>query len=76
MPSYRLNIDEDYAKMLDNAAKSEKIAPGARNKTQLLRRAVALYLFLHEQVDTAKQRRRVAIIDEDSKVVTVIDPLP
>lgn len=75
MPAYQLNTDNRFAEMLKSVADSNTMAPNANSEGEVIRRAVALYSFLHQQIDN-QQGLRVAIIDKNSKVVTIIDPLP
>ena len=76
MPEYKIAFSEKFEELLDNTAKSASIAPKASSKSDVIRRAVALYTYLHEQVSDESKELRVAIIDKKSKVVKIIDPLP
>jgi len=76
MPAYKISFDNRFEELLDSTAKSQNIAPEAKTKSDIIRRAVALYVFLHKEVGDKSQGLRVAIIDKNSQVVKIIDPLP
>lgn len=76
MPEYKIAFDQKFEDLLDNTAKSKSLAPEASSKSDVIRRAVALYSFLHEQVADESRGLRVALIDKKSKIVKIVDPLP
>lgn len=76
MPEYKIAFDQKFEDLLDNTAKSKFLAPEASSKSDVIRRAVALYSFLHEQVADESRGLRVALIDKKSKIVKIVDPLP
>ena len=75
MPTYKLSVDGAFDEMLSRLANSDTQAPEARTKEQVIRNAVALYVYLHKAVAEA-EGRNVAIIDENMQIVKIIDPLP
>ena len=77
MTKYVVNFGEDFDRMLGDLSRPEN---PASNKSDAIRRAVALYSYLHKQVD-ATPGAKVAIVTLDgnqqvSKLHLVIDPLP
>lgn len=74
MPKYRIEFGDRFEGLLDSTAKSESIAPEANKPSEVIRRAVALYVFLHKEVAEGLQ---LAIIDKESgQIRKIIDPLP
>ena len=67
-------FDPAFDQAVDAIARDAVLAPEARSKPDVIRRAVALYKYLHLQID-GQETRRVAIVDGDT-IVTRIDPLP
>lgn len=76
MPTYKLSVDSHFDEMLDSTVKSSTVAPNVKSKEQVIHNAVALYVFLHNEVEGEGSGRKVAIIDENSQIVKIIDPLP
>jgi hypothetical protein len=80
MPKYVVDFDNDFDRMLKTASQTNQTP--AENKSDVIRRAVALYTFLHKQLEMA-EGAKVAIVtldpNDSSKVtdlITVIDKLP
>ena len=76
MPTLKLEFDDKFDQLLQKTASDENIAPDAKSKPEVIRRAVALYYYLHSKVDDKAQEQQVAIIDKNKVVVEIIDPLP
>jgi len=72
MRTYKFDSELDSA--LGSIASDAAIAPEANTKQDVIRRAVALYRYLHVQISGCAERK-VAIVEND-RVITVIDPLP
>jgi len=73
MPRYAMDLGDELDSKLSRMGQSAK--QPAKNKEDAIRRAVALYLHLHEQV-AATPGAKVAIIDSKNDVLQIIDPLP
>jgi len=76
MPEYRdykIRLDTNFEKKLDSIAKTSKPME-ADSRDEVLRRAVALYSYLHDKVDNSGYH--VAIVDKGDKVIEVIEELP
>ena len=70
MPDYTVpnEFDQKLTTMVDSGSNP------AKTKSEVISRAVALYDYLHKQVE--RPGFKVAIIDSNGTVVQVIDPLP
>jgi hypothetical protein len=79
MPKYVVDFDNEFDNMLNTASQTKQTP--AKSKSDVIRRAVALYTFLHEQIDMT-EGAKVAIVTLDATknkvddLVMVIDPLP
>jgi hypothetical protein len=67
-------FDSAFVEQLDKVARSAEIAPNVDRQEDVIRRAVALYMYLHTEADT--NGLRVATIDSLDKIIKIIDPLP
>ena len=74
MENYKLEFDKAFNVELEGIAKSKTLAPEANNISDVVRRAVALYKYLHTEVDS--KNLRVALLDKNNKIVQVIEKLP
>lgn len=77
MPEYKVKFDAQFDKVLRETAKSDTKAPQANTKEEVIQRAVALYVYLHNQIDNTNLK--VAIVDPDAtppKIHTIITSLP
>ncbi len=74
MPVRRIEFSKSFEGLLEDTAQSQVTAPGVSEQSEIIRRAVALYVFLHKAVDG--KGLRVAIIDEDEKIQSIIGSLP
>lgn len=63
MARYTIDMDADFEKVLDSLAKDK-----GRTKAEIIRRAVASYSFLDQQVDP-KAGTKVSITNQDDRVI-------
>ncbi len=71
MADYKMTFSSNF----DQELNSLKEFSPARDNSDVIRRAVALYKYLHQQV-ALNPEHKVAIIGKDNKVLQVIYPLP
>jgi hypothetical protein len=74
MGKYLIAVDVKLEGILTHTNDPDKSRE--ENASVLVQRAVALYLYLHEQTDSST--KKVAVIDSNdaNKVLTIIDTLP
>ncbi len=70
---YEMTLDKDFDKLFSKIKDSASIP--ANNDAEIIRRAVSLYHYLHEQVDK-EEGSKVAILDKNDKPKIIVDPLP
>jgi hypothetical protein len=70
---YKINIDRKLGEVFSELKESKTVP--AENNADVIRRAVALYNYLHKMVK-ASDGSKVAILDKNDKPIIVIDPLP
>jgi hypothetical protein len=73
MVEYKMTFSKDFDNLV-SALKQADTNPAKKN-SEVLRNAVALYSYLHQQV-AANPGNRVAIVNKDNQIVIEIDPLP
>ena len=73
MEKYKMTLSKDFNNLFNRLESSSQIY--AKDRSDVIRRAVALYSYLHEQV-AAEEGCKVAIIDKENNPKIVIDPLP
>ena len=74
MPEYKIQFDENFDNLLRQTAQDDRIAPKANSRGDVIERAVALYIYLHKQVD-AVSGNEVAIVN-NGVIKKIIKPLP
>ena len=70
---YEMTVDKNFSKLLSEIRDSKKNP--ANNDSEIIRRAVALYKYLHDQLEK-EEGGKVAILDKNNTPKIIIDPLP
>ena len=70
---YEMTLDKNFNKLLSEIRNSNKNP--ANSDSEIIRRAVALYKYLHDQLEK-EQDGKVAILDKNNTPKIIVDPLP
>ncbi len=73
MESYKMTFGKDFDNLLGRLKNSDQNS--ATTNSDVIRRAVALYSYLHQQV-AARSGSKVAIVGANNEILLIIDPLP
>lgn len=73
MAEYKMTFNRDFDNLVSELKTSNQNS--ATSNSDVIRRAVALYSYLHQQVST-KPGSKVAVISNNNEILLVVDPLP
>ena len=73
MPEYTMKVPKQFQQFMSSTIDSN--ANPAENSADLMTRALALYTYLHENVDVNPDFK-VAIVDGAGQIIMIIDDLP
>lgn len=74
MAKYAVEFDKSFDDLISNLVRSE--TNPAKNKSDTIARAVALYSYLHKELEN-NPNAAVALLDKTTQqVLLIIDPLP